>query len=463
MKKHKQPIDDFFRNALKDHTLKPSDAAKEAFLKEAASISINRYSTKRRFLILLGGILLVITGISLYLLKEHHPVKNISSSKITESVSVQSQDSRSYKAKNTQPPSEIKNEIQERKKIITTPNLKNITPLAISKTRIATKQLAYTNRKIQTTPEQLNENNRKPGEEKKPVSGSQPAINELPPVEASLPMVNTESGNHDSVRKEASSNSSNPINDSAVVKSSAKSEKKSKSERSDKSEYFSTGLYYSPEVLFSTLEGNKYVNNFGVEGEFHFGKYSIRTGVGLSITKGTNELSISYNDYLGNYHKLDSMSFKWNQQHTKLVPTYFLSDKNVFDSLMKLDNAKIVKRYTYLQVPLILGYDFLTYEKISIGLRAGPVLSVLLNTKQISGEYDPGNNRIISINQISPERIQTNWLLMGGINCTILFSRKISLELEPEVRYYFNSVYEKSDMTTKPWSAGIRTAFHITY
>ena len=34
MKKYDHPIDDFFRETLKDHEMAPSDAAKQAFLKD---------------------------------------------------------------------------------------------------------------------------------------------------------------------------------------------------------------------------------------------------------------------------------------------------------------------------------------------------------------------------------------------------------------------------------------------
>jgi hypothetical protein len=51
--------------------------------------------------------------------------------------------------------------------------------------------------------------------------------------------------------------------------------------------------------------------------------------------------------------------------------------------------------------------------------------------------------------------------VMGGICGSFALTRKLSFEMEPEVRYYFNSVYEKSDVSTKPWSAGIRAALMI--
>jgi hypothetical protein len=215
--------------------------------------------------------------------------------------------------------------------------------------------------------------------------------------------------------------------------------------------------------MFQTLEGSKPVTNFGLEGTFRIGRYSIRTGAGLSITKGTNQLAIEYNDYLGSYLKLDSMTFSWNQQHTDLIPTYYLTNKDVWDSLMKLENAKIIKRYTYLQIPLILGYDIISKGNFSLGFRVGPVLSILLSSKTLSDDFDPGKKQIISINMITPEQISLNWQLMGGINATYRFARRFGIEVEPFAKYYLNSVYEDSNNATKPWSIGIRAALFISF
>ena len=77
--------------------------------------------------------------------------------------------------------------------------------------------------------------------------------------------------------------------------------------------------------------------------------------------------------------------------------------------------------------------------------------------------YDPGKDRIVTINNITPDRIHLNWQAIGGINVSFRLSGRFSIEVEPEVRYYFNSVYESSELTKKPWSVGIRTAFIIKF
>ncbi|MCX6286801.1 MAG: hypothetical protein NTY96_06780, partial [Bacteroidetes bacterium] len=224
----------------------------------------------------------------------------------------------------------------------------------------------------------------------------------------------------------------------------------------------STGVYYTPEWMFNTLNGDKFVNNFGVEGTFHFGRYSVRTGFGLSVTKGSNEMVRQTNSYLGAYNALDSITFAWDGKHTSLVPTYYTKNQSVYDTTLSYNYYYNKKRYTYLQVPLVLGYDFWQNSWLSLGIRGGAVMSLLLKSENLSESYDPGKDRIITINNVSPDRIQLNWQAMGGINANFRLSRRFSFEVEPDVRYYFNSVYESSELTKKPWSLGVRAAFVIT-
>ncbi|PLX00867.1 MAG: hypothetical protein C0591_00485 [Marinilabiliales bacterium] len=112
-------------------------------------------------------------------------------------------------------------------------------------------------------------------------------------------------------------------------------------------------------------------------------------------------------------------------------------------------------------MPITFGYDFIQKEKYSLGLRFGPVLSVLSSTRTISSSYDPGNNKIIQINQVTPDRIQTNWSLMAGLNMSIYSKKNLYYEVEPQFSYYFNSVYQKDDATNPPFSLGIRFAIGI--
>jgi hypothetical protein len=451
MKKQQNKIDEYFREALQDHTVMPSEAAKEAFLKEAATLEGIRKSNRYLYFYLTALLLLLSLGAGLLLVHPDHVVKKTSSSqsdshpekKIKSDITstqtrVKKTKPKSFASESSLQPTNNRNIQNSETKNVTISNY-----LTLKRNEFA--------RTVSSSPTTKISNTVKTPSETKTIIPVAELNTPVPPqpeenasIKNDLPYVTP--------ARAADTLTTGKTTNSADITGSAPT---------PKNWNVTLGGYYSPEWLFNTLEGEKYVNNFGVEGTFHFGRYSIRTGAGLSITKGTNELSVNYNDYLGHYNRLDSIYFNWDATHTKLLPTFYFSNENVWDSLLKTSDAKVIKRYTYLQIPLILGYDFWQNEHFSIGLRAGPILSVLLKTEVLSDNYDPGLNKIILINRIGPERIQTNWQILGGFNATYHFSRRLGIELEPEIRYYFNSVYEKSDNVKKPWSAGIHAAFII--
>lgn len=452
MKKQQDKVDEFFKEALQDHTVVPSEAAKAAFLKEAATLEGSEKFNRNWYFYLLAVILLGLISAGLFFARSNHSEKKTSST--------------------------ISNSFHD-KKIKSNVNIKQseLHPTEKQEIPLATTHIQKTNN---NNPQKKNNKN------VNLIHSSLVQKNELSSPDFSSPTIKnhlsqtplSEPQTKQLVTEPASPMNTQPLSENVIMADSLKKttiktvdtlipqnsstgSPKPGSGTNPKNWNLAIGGYYAPEWLFNTLEGEKYVNNFGVEGTFHIGRYSIRTGAGLSITKGTNELAVNYNDYLGDYRKLDSIDFNWDPTHTKLLPTYYFSKENVWDSLLKVANTKIIKRYTYLQVPLILGYDFWRNEHFSIGLRVGPILSVLLETEQLSENYDPGKNRIVQINMITPERIQTYWQFMLGVNAAYNISRRFGLELEPDIRYYFNSVYEKPTNNKKPWSLGCRVAFLI--
>ncbi|MFH1160599.1 MAG: outer membrane beta-barrel protein [bacterium] len=424
MKKDKHPVDDFFKEGLRGHQVVPSDAGRQRFLREAISVEVKGKRTRRRWILLLAAFGIISTAALLVFFHTPDPQK-----KGEKLISAESPVARTQEPQNT-PETPITSERQQQTNYSLPPAQSEI------------------NSNPQGVVSQIIEN---PAGSVQTPSQSTDAKAQ---TQTSVPI--TVDSSAQALQPEISS-----VPDTLPSDESLSESRKPEKIRQIRDWGFTTSIYYSPEWMFNTLEGEKYVNNFGLEGSFRYGRYSVRTGVGLSITKGTNELLVEYNDYLGSYKQLDSITFSWDSRHYYLIPTYYTSNQDVWDSLMKLDYPKVVKRYTYLQIPLILGYDLLQKKRFSLGFRAGPVLSILLESKQLSGDYNPGMDRIIRINQITPDRIQTNWQVVGAVNFSLFVSKRISVEFEPGIKYYFNSVYEQSDVTKKPWSVGFRAAFTI--
>lgn len=446
----KHPIDDLFREALTDFTIKPSDGAKKSFLKDAASLPATEKKKNSRLFLLISISTLIIAGlISIFFVFHKNPGESFTRN--PKSVSIPDNNPKPAIIEHAVP---VKNETAKTisKPVINRENRETQSPNTVSQTP------SYRN--MNTGTETL------PVLQPSEITGitrqSTPDVHEPEKRSEPLDLVTPLEANGISVLQIPGNLFLVPSAYDSVATTTVPDMHPGISDRSGGDRInLSLGLSYSPEWMFNTLEGAKFVNNFAIEGLFHYGPFSIRTGVGLSIGKGTNEVKIEYNDYLGTYNKLDSIQFKWDTPTHQYLPTYYLSRKDVWDSLLRIEDAKIVKRYTYLQIPLIFGYTFYEREKFSAGFRIGPVMSALLTVKELSDPYDQGKNRVIRVNDISPEQVDLNWQVMTGLSAIYRFNDRFRFELEPSVRYYFNSVYEKPYNNAKPWSAGIRAGFLI--
>jgi hypothetical protein len=441
MKKVPDPLDDYFRESLEDYRLTPPGERREAALREAVEALETARSRRRMFYFLYLPILLLVLGgalTGLYFItgNGHTPTPEHPQTGATGSTG--------------------KAEATGKAAAAVEPGQKQIPGRHPEKIRSAKSIYAF----LKPVPSS-------------PSETSPPAIHAQPGVSSREEA--TDTSVHRSPESSAAATLAKPeservaekrdtlppagitqtSSDTLVIPSEAGKRRKAGDYRWN----FSTGIQYTPEMMFNLVgDDYKFSNNFGLEAVVAFERFSVRTGLGLSVTKGSNETATGYEEYLGSYAALDSITFSYSPVTYEYQPTIYTSPKDVFDTTVKYYYSRIEKRYTYLQVPLILGYDFYSRGKLKIGMRAGPILSLLLSTHQLTASYDPGKDRIVQENRITPDRISTNWMLAGGIDISVSLSRTVSLEIEPEARYYFNSVYEKSDLTTKPWSIGLRAA-----
>lgn len=224
----------------------------------------------------------------------------------------------------------------------------------------------------------------------------------------------------------------------------------------------SAGLSFTPEWLFNTAGlDSKNARTAGLEINYRVHNYSVRSGISMSRTNSLQQWSFTYKPYLGSYQKLDSISFVFDNELRIIVPKYFLSDINLYDEQTRDDLSFTNAPFTYLQIPIILGYDFNTSKRLRFGIRTGPTLSILMTESNDNPDYNAGNNKLVSSTNISPERLKTNWQYTAGPVCNITIAHGFEFELEPHLKYYFNSVYEKPT-PDRPFAVGIRASFLLS-
>lgn len=218
---------------------------------------------------------------------------------------------------------------------------------------------------------------------------------------------------------------------------------------------WSLGLFYIPEIYHSEdLHAERTLYGFDGMMRYTWYNYTLEFGMGISRVRNENLYTVDYNAYLGTYKDLDSIAFQVDTINQTVVPLYFFNEVKVYDSTTSQYFDRTVNTYTYLQFPLMLGYRH-PLGRTTLSLRGGPMLSVLVGSQEPQIFVDNESDRILRIDDRTPGRIRTNWQFLMNAGVTYALTSRLSLSVEPGIRYYLNPIYQEA--STKPWSASVRT------
>jgi hypothetical protein len=114
-------------------------------------------------------------------------------------------------------------------------------------------------------------------------------------------------------------------------------------------------------------------------------------------------------------------------------------------------------RYQYLQVPLFISKQLLAKRKLSLGLKTGPVLGIMISDKKIL-DYTSGPEEGEIMNTIDNDysRLKLSWQWQAMIELRWDFNDRLSLNLNPAVIFYLNNLYLKDDRPPNmPYGIGL--------
>ena len=459
-------MDQQLREALGRFSIPPSEKQKVLFMENATKMMVAR--KRKRFItftfsILIGLIFITFFGVNTY---NRNTLKNTLAEnkiEISNTIEQETQQITEQTTKQLVEQTTVKTtQIEKNENPKVTHSLNQEKPIIVSKNEVPNRIISAENNIVSPLAESTLEPNLTPKTELSPLpETTQKTEPETIPVPENLVVAGaTPEPPKEEITKESSSEQIIQTPSKVDHEKTNLAKKSSSTLKKTLTEWESTmGIYYRPEMIFNIIENDKWIHNFGFEFTFHpFNpRYVIRTGIGLSISKGFYEYKVDYNEYLGSYNSLDSVSFSLAENNFNLIPTYYFSSSDVYNENLSSYYTKLYRRFIYLQIPLELGYDFYKKGTFSIGIRTEPMLSLLINQQTTDLQLDPGKDKIVQINRITPERIAANWQYMAGFNFTKTLNHVI-LECEPRVAYYFNSVYEKGDQTKSPYSVNIRFA-----
>jgi len=194
---------------------------------------------------------------------------------------------------------------------------------------------------------------------------------------------------------------------------------------------------------------------------WHFSRFSISSGIGLGYVFDEGNYSVDYKSYdsVGFYNRVISYTVGGNDEiiYNTLVTT-------VYDSLNHFDDPRTNDRYTYLQVPLLLGYRLVETGRFSLTFRAGPSVSWMIGSRKADPVIEYPGARIVRVEDDTPARVKTTWQLQGDLYFEMRINKKISLYIDPTFRYYLNPVTEQENVTFKaPWAVGLGVGIQYNF
>lgn len=228
-----------------------------------------------------------------------------------------------------------------------------------------------------------------------------------------------------------------------------------KKETQSTSRFFSVNLGVEPEMS-TYAEPDAYSKfNFWINGRltYHISRFSIATGLGLGYVFDEGKYRIDYQsrDSVGYFTSVVSYT-----TGTANEIIYKTKTENIYDSLVHMADDRTKNRYTYLQVPLLLGYRLFESNSVSLTFQVGPAISLLIGSHLSEPVINYPNARIIKVEDNTPERVTANWQIWTNLNLEIRMNRKTSFYLEPSFKYFLSPMTVQEKATAKaPWSVGL--------
>jgi len=227
--------------------------------------------------------------------------------------------------------------------------------------------------------------------------------------------------------------------------------------------FFSAGAGITPEFAFYSLPESYSKVNCWLNGNisWHFSRFSISSGLGLGYVFDEGKYAVEYKSYdsVGFFNQVVSYTIGGNNEiiyDTRVTPVY--------DSLLHSDDPRTNDRYTYLQVPLLIGFRLVEAGRFSLTFRAGPSVSLMIGSRKSDPVIEYPGARIVRVDDDTPARVKTTWQLLADLYLEMRLNRNISLYADPGFRYYLNPVTEQENMTFKaPWAIGLGVGIQFNF
>lgn len=132
-------------------------------------------------------------------------------------------------------------------------------------------------------------------------------------------------------------------------------------------------------------------------------------------------------------------------------------DGNTLATAVVSSNAKLIQNFEYLEIPLYLRYTLFD-SKFDVQMIGGFSTNLLVGNKAFV-ENSSGRSLVGKTQDME----SMNYSSTLGIGVKYDLSKRVSINVEPRIKYYLNSLSSNSSVNYKPYSIGVFTGLSYEF
>ncbi len=228
--------------------------------------------------------------------------------------------------------------------------------------------------------------------------------------------------------------------------------------------FISVAAYFSPEFteyarMASTSREISYIG--GVALSYNKARFMIEGGLEYSHSNDLGDYMVDMQTYdsVGYYNEVGGFVPDPDNPGSVIFET---NSVMVYDSVQHNLHQQTQNHYSYLQFPVMIGYQAVAHGLFSAYIKAGSSFSFLLNKQEQNLNFHNPDAIVNQIENYTPTRMNTSIQVLVSVRFRFQLSEKLGILAEPTYRYYLKSVYDTRDNSLEnPYGIGVRCGLYF--
>ncbi len=228
--------------------------------------------------------------------------------------------------------------------------------------------------------------------------------------------------------------------------------------------HFYTGVGVTAAMVYYPATTDQFTYSADIALGLKFHDFYIESGVGYQDMqeRGIYQIDFKTNDSIGYYNEV--VSFEIDPQNPDEI-TYKTQQTTVYDSVDHYEHKTPLFKYSYLNIPLKIGYRFYQKDRFSVAAEVGVIFSKMLNKQIPEPTINNPEYEVIAIINQTPDRVNINLQWQISLRLNYRFAKTMSVAVQPVFTKYINSIYDTKAgyPDVKPYTMGVRFGIYFDF